>query len=144
MKYPSVPHRPRQFNISDSHKDKTFSKTTQLNTAPSSTPKTPQFNTALSSTPLILYKLYRAIICLRAVLNWGVFSVELRGVWNWAVLGVELRGFWCWTEGFFVLNRGISGLKRSSPLVWNWCVELRGCETNGDPYKCLIVVIHWF
>ena len=38
--YPSVPHRPPQFNTSVPHKDHTFS-----------APEIPQFNTPLSSTP---------------------------------------------------------------------------------------------
>ena len=69
----------------------------------SSIPKTPQFHLPLSSTrktPQL------NTVCLRGVLNWGVFSLELRGVWNWVDFGVELRG-----------RGGTEGL-----LVWNWGV----------------------
>ena len=68
-----------------------------------------------------------------SVWKWGGgwtegFSVwNWEGGWNWGVFGVEPRGFWCGTEGF-------PGLKRSGPFAWNWCVELRGCETEGDPF----------
>ena len=52
IRYPSVPHRPPQFNTSVQHKDHTFSapKIRQLNTKNPSAQHFPQFNTSLSST----------------------------------------------------------------------------------------------
>ena len=112
------------------------------------TPKPPQFNTPLS------YFLSEEFL----VWNWGIFGVELRGggvsegflVWNWGVFDVEVRGFWCWTGVFLVWNWGVFGvelrgfwcgtegfwgLKRSGPFGCKWCVELRGCGTEGNPLK---------
>ena len=54
----------------------------------------------------------------------GVFSVELRDFWCRTEGCVEVRGFWF----------GFWGLKRSGPFVWNRCVELRGCGTEGGPF----------
>ena len=145
IEYPSVPHRPSQFNTSVPHKEHTFSapKIPQFNTPQFNTPSVqhplsstspsiphplsstpPQFKTSLRST-LPSAGLYRAIFCRFFVLNWGrcwtEACVELRRVLNWGVCVsegcVEVRGFRCWTEGFL-------GLKRSGPFVWNRCVEL--------------------
>ena len=72
--------------------------------------------------------------------------VELRGFWCGTEGCVEVKDCWCGTEryvelrgmlnwGFFVWNWGILGLKRSGAFVSNWCVELRGCETEGTPWR---------
>ena len=124
--YPSVPHRPAQFNTSVLHKDHTFS-----------APKIPQFNTKSPSVPhqkplssphpsvphqkplysthlSVPHRLYRAIgfWCETEgflVWNWEVFSTEGFRVWNWRILWAEKE--------------------------WPFCVELvlngRGCGTEG-------------
>ena len=107
-------HRPPKFNTSIPHKDQTFL-----------APKIPQFNTnnlsfqhenpsvphqkPLSSTPKPPH-----------------FHIKNSSVPHTDKNFVELRGFWCGTEGFW-------GLKKSGPFVWNWCVDLRGCGSDGDP-----------
>ena len=95
----------------------------------SSTPKTTQFHTKDHSVPHNpLFHTKNPSV--QHTLKQKVF------VWNWGVLG-----FRCWTEGFLVWNWGVCwtegflGLKWSGPFVWNWCFELRGCGTEGDPKK---------
>ena len=101
----------------------------------SSTPKTSQFNTKIpqfhtknpsvphrksfsATHPSVPHRLYRAVFCLRGVLNWEVWWTEGFLLWNWGVL------MWNWGEGgeteeFMMWNWG----------RWNWGffgVELRG------------------
>ena len=126
-KNPSVP---RQKPFSSTHP--------QFHTKKPSVQHTSEFHTKNPSIQ------YQKSLSSTHSLNWGVFGVELRDfdvelrglwcwtgvflVWNWGVFGVELRGFWCGTEGFW-------GLKRSGPFGCKWCVELRGCGTEGNPLK---------
>ena len=122
--YPSVPHRPPQFNTSIPHKDQhrkplssiplsSTLKTLKFNTPLTSTPKTSQFNTKAPSVPHRKPHTPLSFFCLRGVMNWGVFGAELRGFWCGNEGCFELRGFKCGTEGLW-------GLKRSCPFVLNW------------------------
>ena len=137
--------------------------TPYFNTPLSSTPKPSQFHTKNHSVP---YTPRSTPKTPQLGLGWGVFSVEHRGVWNWGVVGVELRGGGggCGTEEFLVLNWGVCnwgvlGVElrvffRWTEGFWGWkgvallcrtdVLNWGRCETDGDPYKCLIVVINWF
>ena len=136
--YPSVPHRPPQFNTSVPLLDHTFSapKIPQFHTKNpsvqhqnplSSTPKTPQFKTPPSVPHLKP---------LSSTHPSGKIEVELRGFWCGTEECVELRGFKCGTEGV-VLNWGVFGVElrdfwgwKGVVQKWNWCVELRGSVWN--------------
>ena len=110
IEYPSVPHRPPQFNTSFPHKDHTFSapKTSQFNTKIhqfhsknplSFTPKTPQFRPALSST--------QKTPQFNTVFVWGT---EGSLVWNWRFFGVRLRDSGGW--------KGVALLCGTDVLNW--------------------------
>ena len=147
--YPSVPHRPPQFNTSVPLMDHTFSapKIPQFHTKNpsvphqkplSSTRKPPQFHTKNPSVPSPQFHTKNPSVqysfSLRDVWNWVVFS-EAFFVLNWGILGVELRGFWCWTEGFLLWKWGVFGVGLRDFEVekeWPFCVELM-CWTQGGP-----------
>ena len=90
------------------------------------------------------------------VLKWEGFwcetegCIELRGFWC-GNDGLEVRAFWCgtegflcWTEGFSLLNWGISGAETvwslcgTDVLNWGVCVELRGTLHNLYSFKSIV------
>ena len=126
MEYPSVPHRPPQFNTSVPHKDHI-----QHPKSLSSTQETPQFKQKpLSSTsPSVPHRkpLIKQQNALTSTAKTTQFHpppqfhnenpsvphtpqfhtencVELRGFECGTDGCVELRGYWCGTEGFLVWN----------------------------------------
>ena len=129
LEYPSVPHRPPQFNASVPHKDHTFSAPKISHSSIKNlsvhhqNPSVPHGKPLSSIHPLVG--------------NWVVCWTEGFLAWNWEVCEtekcVELRGFRYGTEVFLVWIEGF--------LVWNWvifeaekewtfCVELM-CWTEG-------------
>ena len=86
----------------------------------SSTQKTlgstpPQFNILLSSKP-----------------KTPQFNTKTPLVWNCGL---------CGTEELLVWNWGIFGTEKEWPFLWNLCVELMGCGTEGDPSKTALSVV---
>ena len=122
VEYPSVPH---QKPLSSTPKSlNSTSETPQFHLSPqfhtkntsiqhqnplSSTRKFSQFHTQFNAAYIELF------FCLRGVLNWGVFSVELTTVLNLGVLSVKLTTVLNW--GFLAWNWGVYG--NVGFFVWN-------------------------
>ena len=121
--YPSVQHRPAQFNTtttpfqppkSDSSTHPSFQQKTSVRNSREFNTKNRQFDKPVSSTQ----KLFLTVCCveLTGVLNWRFSCVELTCVLNWRL--------------FFVLNWQILGVKKEFLVEvmcrTDGCVELRG------------------
>ena len=142
IEYPSVPHWLPQFNSSVQHKDHTFSvpRMSQFNTKNRSVQHPPQFHTpSVQHTPQ--FNTINPSFQHTHVLNWGGCRtegcVELRGFRYWTEVVFVFNGGMLWTEGFLVLNRGILEAEKEWLFVLNWCDELKGCGTVGDPYNLI-------